>query len=189
MNFFPFFLISLHTMCVCRLSIESDPPPPPSRTSQAFLKEGEKRCKKRRWDQSQAFIGTLRTAARGPSSALRNATFGDFSYVSYQLIFFGGGGCRNLRPSAAVTPNTMTSGSAAHREAGALEPFLNGKVCVPQTCCFLFLSMCVTEGLFSSVLLMCFMSLGRWLLLPSVFDGPDGTKPFIPQSILIDSTP
>lgn len=81
----------------------------------------------------------------------------------------------------------------------------NYKMCVPQTCCFLFFSMCVCDWgplkVYSSVLLMCFMSQGRALAWPmdslplSVWCGlitgrgrGYGKTPFIPQSIHFDLT-
>lgn len=78
-------------------------------------------------------------------------------------------------------------------------------VCVPQTCYFLFFSMCVCDWgppkVYSSVLLMCCMSQGRALVwsmgsLPlSVWCGlitgrgrGCGKTPFMPQSIHFDLT-
>lgn len=79
------------------------------------------------------------------------------------------------------------------------------RVCVPQTCCFLFFSMCVCDWgplkVYSSVLLMCFMSQGRALAWPmdslplgvwcGLITGRGrgyGKTPFIPQSIHFDLT-
>lgn len=81
------------------------------------------------------------------------------------------------------------------------------QVCVPQTCCFLFFSMCVCDPggplkAYSSVLLMCFMSHGSALAWPmdslplivwcGLITGERqrlyGKTPFIPQSIRFDLT-